>query len=185
MAKIRLMGRIAFAQGVWTAQKVKGDSAGKPAFSATLLLDLKDPQIKLLNDAIEETAKEKWGAKAKAELELMRKKDRTCLHDGDLKPDYEGFPGMMFVSARNPIRPLVLNTDRSPLAEEDGVVYSGCYVNMVLELWAQDNDYGKRVNATLSGVQFVKDGDSFGGGGRVADVDDFEDVSAGGEDDLS
>lgn len=185
MAKIRVKGRIAFAQGIWTAQKVKGDATGKAAFSATILLDPKDPQIKMINTAIDEAAQEKWGAKAKETVALLRKQDRVFLHDGDLKPDYDGFPGMMFISARNPIRPLVLNADKSALQEADGVIYSGCYVNMILEIWVQSNDFGKRVNATLAGVQFVKDGDSFGGGSRVADIDDFEDVAEGSDaDDL-
>jgi hypothetical protein len=39
-----------------------------------------------------------------------------------------------------------------------------------------DNNYGKRINATLLGVQFYRDGDSFVGGG-VASVDDFDVVS--------
>lgn len=34
----------------------------------------------------------------------------------------------------------------------------------MVEFWAQDNNYGKRVNATLLGVQFVRDGAAFAGG---------------------
>ena len=51
-------------------------------------------------------------------------------------------------------------------------------MNVSLELWAQDNNYGKRVNATLMGVQFFRDGDAFAGGG-VASEEDFDDVSSG------
>ena len=40
----------------------------------------------------------------------------------------------------------------------------------------QDNAYGKRVNASLRGVQFAGDGEAFGGG-RPAEVDEFEDIS--------
>ena len=43
----------------------------------------------------------------------------------------------------------------------------------LVDFWAQDNQFGKRVNATLTGVQFVRDGDSFGGA-RVAAADDFD-----------
>jgi hypothetical protein len=31
-------------------------------------------------------------------------------------------------------------------------------------VWAQDNQYGKRINAALRAVQFVKDGAPFGEG---------------------
>ena len=82
----------------------------------------------------------------------------------------------MYISARNPLKPSVVDTNRSPLVAEDGRPYAGCYVNAVLELWTQDNNYGKRVNATLMGVQFYKDGESFVGGG-VADAEDFDDLT--------
>ena len=36
-----------------------------------------------------------------------------------------------------------------------------------------DNQYGKRINATLRGVQFVSDGEPFAGG-QPADADEFD-----------
>ena len=41
-----------------------------------------------------------------------------------------------------------------------------------VELWAQDNQYGKGVNATLRGVQFYRDGQAFTGG-RPLGEDEF------------
>ena len=98
------------------------------------------------------------------------------LHDGDLKEQYEGFPGNFFVTARNKSRPLVIDRDKSPLTEADGRPYSGSYVNVILDVWAQDNSWGKRVNATLKGVQFSKDGEAFSGS-APASIDSFDDVS--------
>lgn len=43
-----------------------------------------------------------------------------------------------------------------------------------------DNNFGKRINASLGGVQFYRDGDAFAGGG-VASEDDFDDVSEGAD----
>jgi len=168
--------RAAFLNALFEAKTVNGE--GKPAFSATFLLSPDDPQVKTINAAIESVAKEKWGAKAEAILKQMRAQDKLCLHDGDLKATYEGFPGMLYVSSRSNTRPLVIDTDKSPLTESDGRPYSGCYVNASLELWAQDNNYGKRVNAQLRGVQFYKDGDAFAGGGAASE-DEFDDVSEG------
>ena len=101
-----------------------------------------------------------------------------ALHDGDLKSNYDGFPGNLYVSARSTTRPLVINNDKSPLTEQDGKPYAGCYVNASIELWAQDNNYGKRVNASLRGVQFLRDGDAFAGGGAASE-DEFDDISQG------
>ncbi|CAH0445686.1 hypothetical protein LMG10661_01870 [Ralstonia syzygii subsp. syzygii] len=167
--------RLAFPV-LFEAKTVNGE--GKPAFSASFLIDPSDPQIKVLNEAAEQIAKEKWGAKADAVLKQMRAQDKVCLHDGDLKANYDGFPGTLYVSARSATRPLIIDKDRSPLAEADGKPYAGCYVNASIELWAQDNNYGKRVNAGLRGVQFLRDGDAFAGGGAASE-DEFDDITEG------
>lgn len=167
--------RLAFPQ-LFEAKTVNGE--GKPAFSATFLLSPNHPDIKAINAAIELAAREKWGAKADAILKTARAADKVCLHNGDTKAEYAGFEGQMFVSARNATRPLVIDANKSPLTEQDGKPYAGCYVNASIEVWAQDNNYGKRVNASLSGVQFLRDGEAFAGGG-AASADDFDDVTEG------
>ncbi len=43
----------------------------------------------------------------------------------------------------------------------------------MIRLWYQDNHYGKRINASLRNVQFVKDGEPFGAK-PVAPEEDFE-----------
>lgn len=167
--------RLAFPV-LFEAKTVNGE--GKPAFSASFLIDPADPQVKTLNAAIDQVANDKWGAKAAAILKQMRATDKVALHDGDLKSNYDGFPGNLYVSARSTTRPLVINNDKSPLTEQDGKPYAGCFVNASIELWAQDNNYGKRVNASLRGVQFLRDGDAFAGGGAASE-DEFDDISAG------
>lgn len=167
--------RLAFPT-LFEAKTVNGE--GKPAFSASFLIDPADLQVKTLNAAIEQVAKEKWGAKAEMILKQMRATDKVCLHDGDLKANYDGFPGNLYVSSRSATRPLVIDADKTPLTEQDGRPYGGCFVNVSIELWPQDNSYGKRVNASLRGVQFFRDGDAFAGGGAASD-DEFETV--GGE----
>lgn len=153
---------------------------GKASYGATVLLDPNDPQIKAINATIEAVAKEKWTSKADVMLKQIRAADKTALHNGDTKAQYAGFEGTMFVSARNPVRPTALDADKTPLQATDGRIYAGCYVNAVLEFWAQDNGFGKRVNATLMGVQFFRDGDAFSGGGAASN-DDFDDVTSGAE----
>ena len=180
--KVKLANvRLAFPQ-LFEAKTVNGE--GKPAFSASFLLVPDHPSAKALNDAIDAVAKEKWGAKADAVLKLMRATDKVCLHDGDLKEQYDGFPGNLYVSARSAARPLVIGADKSPLTEKDGKPYAGCYVNVSVELWAQDNNYGKRVNASLRGVQFLRDGDAFAGGAPASE-DEFDDLSVEAADELT
>ena len=165
---------------VYEPKKFAGDDAAKLAFSLSGILAKDDPQIKLINAAIDAEAKEKWKEKAPALLKLLRTTDKTFLHDGDLKPEYEGFPGNLYISARNPSRPLVIDRDKTPLTQADGKPYSGCYVNLILDVWAQENKWGKRVNATLKGVQFVKDGDAFSGS-APASADSFDELGDGAD----
>ena len=99
--------------------------------------------------------------------------DKICFKDGDFV-DYDGYEGHMSIKAGANRRPTVIDRDKTPLVEDDGKPYAGCYVNAVLELWYQDNSYGKRVNCNLLGIQFSKDGDSFGAGDTDV-TDDFDD----------
>lgn len=169
--------RLSFPE-LFEAKTFNGE--GAPAFTASFLIDPADPQVKTVQSAIEQVSQDKWGAKADAILRQLRAQDKTCIHDGDLKSAYVGFAGMFYISARNAVRPLVIDRDKTPLTAQDGRPYGGCYVNATLEIWAQDNNFGKRVNATLTGVQFFRDGDAFSGGGAASESD-FDDVSAGAD----
>lgn len=171
--------RLAFPN-LWKMSSPRG--GGEPAFSASFILPKTHPQLKELNAALAQVAKEKWGVKADATLKALRAADKICLHDGDLKSDYEGYAGNLFVSSRTKTRPTTFNGQREEVTEQDGTLYSGCYVNASLELWAQENDFGKRINAQLRGVQFYKKGDAFAGGSQPAEAGEFDDIQAPAED---
>ena len=98
--------------------------------------------------------------------------DRICLKDGD-DFDYSGYAGCMSIKASNNKRPMLIDRDKSQLSEEDERLYAGCSVNAVIELWAQNNGYGKRINANLLGVQFFADGEPFADS-VTASQDDFD-----------
>lgn len=142
---------------------------GKPAFSATFLMDKKTnaAEIKKVEAAIAFAVRE--GLKGK-----RPPPEKLCFRDGSTKPDTDGYhDGMMFVGARNDKRPGVVDRDLTPLTAQDGKPYSGCYVNATVRFWAQDNKWGKRVNCSLRNVQFVKDGEPFGEK-PVAAEEDFD-----------
>ena len=173
--------RIAFAN-IFEAKSVNGE--GDPRFSAAFIIDPKSADVKALEMAIAAVAKEKWKDKAPAILKKLTEEGKVAFKkaprassDGEV---YPGFEGMYSLNAGNKSRPLVIDRDKTPLTAADGKPYSGCYVDASIELWAQDNNYGKRINATLRGVQFRADGDSFGGG-APASTDEFDDLSEGTE----
>lgn len=150
------------------------EAGGKPKYKATFLVPKGSEQAKAIEEAIAKTATDKWGAKAESILKTIRNNpNRYCFQDGETKT-YDGYDGMMAFSASNAVRPTVIDRDRSPLSEGDGRPYAGCYVNAIIEIFTYDNP-GKGISASLSGVQFVKDGEAFSGG-RPAKADDFEDL---------
>ncbi len=146
---------------------------GTPSYRATLLIYNGSDQLDKLKQILQKVAKDKWGAKASAIYKSLKKGDKICLLDGDVKAEYDGFEGCQFVTARSAGAPLIIDRNCRPLTESDGRPYGGCYVNVSIEVWAMDNQYGKRINATLRGVQFVGDGDPFAGG-QPADADEFD-----------
>lgn len=159
-----------------------GPDGGEPAYSAALIIPPDHPVIPKLNAAFLKLAREKWGDKGEAIVKQMRAQDRLALHDGATKAGYAGYDGNMFVNTRARTRPTVVDRNKVPLTEEDGRIYAGCYVNGLIELWAQDHkQYGKRINAQLRGIQFVRDGDAFAAG-TSASEDEFADLGDQGGD---
>lgn len=140
-------------------------------YKATFLIPKGSPQAKAVEAAILAVMKEKHGAKAQKVLDSIRNNpNKCCWQDGDTK-DYDGYEGMMALSAKSKIRPTTLARDNSPVTEADGVIYAGCYVKAIVDLFNYDSS-GAGISAGLSGVRFSKDGDAFGGG-RAAAPDEF------------
>lgn len=111
--------------------------------------------------------------------------DKWCLREGIDKgrPEYDGY---MVLSANNRGKPQVIN-DRGNgtiTDEEECRIYAGCYVNVKVRLWAQNNKYGKRINAELVAIQFAGDGEALDS--SYVSVDDAIDgFGATGTDDSS
>lgn len=178
MSKIHLKNvRLSFPD-LFTARAFQeGD---EPKFKAAFLLGEKHPQRKEIEKAINDVATAKWGPKAKKILDGIRSNpNKFCYQDGNNK-DYDGYADHWYISASNKARPTVIDRDRSPLTAEDGRPYAGCYVNAIIEIFAYTTS-GNGIAASLSGVQFFKDGEPFSGG-RAAAADDFDDLSDQGDD---
>lgn len=140
----------------------------------------KDLCVKRINELMKEGRIEKLAS------------DKKFIRDGDNsdKTDYEGH---WTVSASESRRPSVRGKNNEVLSPEEIVdtVYAGCYVSVLIRPWLQDNKYGKRVNAGLVAVRFMKDGEPFDNGrisdddldDMYSDLDDGDDDSFGSDDD--
>lgn len=161
----------------------KGDDGkeGKPKFGIVGMLSKKTHVAAkdLVKEAMDELLKSNDNAKVAA--------DKKFIRNGD-DQDREEYENHWTVSAREERRPAVRNQRGELVIEESKIadmVYGGCYCNILIRPWYQDGQkvgkgYGKRINAGLVGVQFVKDGESFGEG-RIDDSDAWDDVSGGGD----
>lgn len=154
--------------------KGKNDKGGDTSsYTGHFLFTPGSENHKKVQAAIRTAAQQKWPTKWEEMLKAFGAQDRLCLHRGDVsKPGEDAYKGLLYVSANGKKRPTIIDGDRSPLAESDGRPYSGCFVNAVIDVWAQDSSWGKRINAQLAGVQFVRHGEAFGGG-RTADPEEF------------
>lgn len=181
MSTVKLSNvRLAFP-ALFQPKSVNGE--GEPRYSAAFPVKPGTENAKALEAAVKAVASAKWGAKAGAILAELESKGRVAYKKSALSKDgevYDGFEGMHTLNASNKARPTIVDRDRTPLVEADGRPYAGCYVVAIVELWAQDNSWGKRINATLKGVQFFADGEAFAGG-VSASTSDFDDLSVDNE----
>lgn len=151
----------------------RGDDNGEPKYSANFLIDPETREGKVnidrMEDAIEHVLKTTdWGGKTPKFSDA-----KLPLREGD-DHDYDGYDGMMYVSASNGKKPRILDIDKLDVSEgDDGAPYSGCYVDAIVRVWGQNNKFGKRINASLEGIRFRDDGDAFGA--APLDPDEFDD----------
>lgn len=159
--------------------KAFGDS--DPKFSLTTLIEKGSENDKQIQKAIKSVLDTKFGAKAESiGKQIENNSQRNCYSDGDAKSDYAGFAGNMALRTSSPIRPTVVDRDRSPLQREDGKIYSGVKANVIVNFFAYDNKFGKGVSCGLAGVQFAEHGEPLGGA-TAASVDEFDDLSDGSD----
>lgn len=182
---------------LYTPKGFAGDPNSKPSYSASFLFDANSAPHKAVQAAMEQAAAEKWtkAGEAAKTLAQLQKQGKTCLRDGSEK-SFDGYEGRFYVAARSPVQPLLVHRD--PFARDDdgqiitqngspvpnrvtedaGLLYGGAVVNATIDVYAQDSQYGKRINAVLRGIQWVRHGDAFG---KVAPrADEFETLDSNG-----
>lgn len=166
-----------------------------------------NPQAKIISDAIKAAIEAKWG-----DNKPMIPADRRCFRDGEpVDPDsgektplYDGYAGHYYLSSnqrvsiadweehrKNPIQ--LLDSRKGPdgkfprLKESDGKLYSGCFADVLVRIYAYDGTKGghpHRVNAALEAVKFVSHGEAFGAKPVDADSAFDEEDSEDGFDDV-
>lgn len=148
----------------------------KAKYSCTLLIEKGSKTQKLVDEKINEVAIEKWGEdKGPKLLKKLRSDDKVCLRVGDEKLNrdgevVDGFADHLYINASNAQKPIVLNANKEEVTAENQSTgpKSGDYGSAVIRLWAQDNQWGQRINAQLDYVLLARRGDSLGGGSLLS-----------------
>lgn len=183
--EIFLEGRLSYTYIFKPYEGDNGDS-----YCTHVIFEPNAAQVEKLSAIIRTVAKNKWKDEADAVLAALKGQDRLCLHRGDVsKAGQEPYKGKLFVSASRK------GSDGPPtiLATIDGLnqrvdsshplaPYSGCKARVHINVWAQANTYGKRVNAGLLGVQFLDHDIRLGGSGRTSGLDEYAPVNSAGAD---
>jgi len=120
------------------------------AYGAQIMLDPEEHADILA--AIKQDIKELMAEKLKGH---KLPPEKVCLREGgNNRPEYEGY----WVLSANQ-KPLVVdNSGRGHITDEaDCAIYAGCRVNAKVDVWAQNNQHGKRINAKLLAIQFSAD----------------------------
>lgn len=146
-----------------------GDDGGEPKFSIVGLAD------KATHQEVKEACIEVIEELKKANKNAKVSKDKLFIKNGD-DSDKEEYEGMWTISARETKRPKVRdgNGDLLEVDEIADTIYPGCYVDIIIRPWFQDNSFGRRCNANLLSVKFRADGEQFGEG-RIDDDDLWDD----------
>lgn len=200
--KVKLTNvRLAFPH-LWEPTQFKGQ--GPASYKATFLFpadhtfdckvhvdgpDSKGTNVKgakkAVQQAIKAVAEETWKDKAQQVLDSIKgNPNKFCFQDGNTKSNYDGFEDSLYISASrrsDKKAPEIVGLDGQPITQSQGIIYGGCYVNGIINFWAQDNDFGKGIRADLLGVQFYREGDAFSAGNTTVSSTDFEDLSDGAD----
>lgn len=176
--------RMAFP-ALWQPKAIGNDPTSKPAYGARFIVEPGSKNAKLLADAVDKVAKEqpKWGVKWESILKQLKEDKKVCFVEGPYRnkngEPYDGFEDMFSVGTRNEkLKPTVKNRFNADVAEGDpGAPYAGCMVHAAIDIWGQDNQWGRRINGSLQGVMFAGDGEPFSGG-RPADDKTFAGLAA-------
>lgn len=155
---------------------------GEPAFGAKFPVVPGSEHQRLLEEAMRAEAKEAWKEKSDSVLEMLIEDGKVAFvkkvyRSKKTGEAYEGFEGSHYLSTRNAkTQPTVFNAYGEPVTAKGDIerqAFSGAVVNASLEVWAQDNKWGRRINCTLRGVMLTGEGKNFGGSSTPASADDF------------
>ena len=182
--------RLAFAR-IHKAEQGKdkfGNPAGVAKFSCTGLIDPSSKEgqetIAKLKASALKAIIAKWGPKEQGGWPKANPATGMgglifCFGNGnDLQKVYAGYKDMWYIKLADTTRPLLGNRKGEPVVEGDPQCpYAGCYVRARVSPWVyfptpKRPQSANGVNFSLRSLQFLEDGEGFGGGGGARSAEE-------------
>lgn len=163
--------RLAYADGLKKAQLPQGEKDPEKARFQVTGLAPNDVDLKMLNEEVEKTAVEKWGADYKKKYKVKKPFLKTEEYP-KVGVEATDFPVMFRCSS--PTRPQIVDAAGKAVGEDQhDRIYSGRWGRISLRCYAWDHPTGgKGVSFGLQNVQLLDDDEPLGGG-RPRAEDEF------------
>ena len=180
-------GRLSYA--FLANPKPKPPKNGKevaPRYETAVLLDPSVPVQKAAIDALKADALRVAHAAFGSNVEMKKlvlgfgNGDKKAIdEDGGINPSYEAYKGMYYVNTSSADKPLIANRRGALVDKTDAQFpYSGCYANVKVTLYpwtfTENNMTRRGISVDLRSIQFVRDGEAFGGRVAINPEEEFE-----------
>lgn len=172
--------RLSFPHLVEPQRKVSPETGKeRVSYSGDFIMPPDHPGFKQFMAKVNEMALAKWKEHAGTVMTMINADRKLrCYGDGSQKVNsktfqtYDGYGGMVFVTAGRDQPPQIIQPDGTPVDPTNTMayqaltrkMYGGCRVNVALKPWLQENKHGRGVRCDLVAVQFAGDDKAFGEG---------------------
>ncbi len=149
---------------LFKATKIKDND--KPRFSIELLADKKTTKISEYQARVKEAIIQKWGSVEDAPKPLKlpyRDGDKPHGKKKEIKKEHVGMWVVRASTLEEYGRPHVVGKNPKNHLTSESELYPGCYVRAFLKANAYEVGENQGVSFILDGVQFIRDGEAFGG----------------------
>lgn len=165
-------------------------------YSADFIMGKDHVGLKEFNAVVLSMVNDKWKDNAQTILNMIQgDRKLRCFGEGNDRVNkktfqpYDGYADKVYISAKSDNQPQMVKTNGTPVDKNNTMeamdvarkLYGGCYVNVALRPWLQDNQHGRAVRCELIAVQFLEDGEAFGEG--ATDVSGMFGAVTGADDD--
>ena len=162
--------RLSFVHAFKPAKPMSGNDEDAK-YSVSILLPKNHPQLKEIEDAINEAMEEgkstKFGGKLTGNI-------RKPLRDGDAdRPGDPAYEGMYFINAASKNMPGILEPTKQRMTDETHL-YSGCYAHVAVNFYAYNASGNKGVAPGLNNIMKTRDGEPLSGAASAES--DFADI---------